>query len=141
MGTSRNGLLASLLWLVLGGLVLVPVPLGWVARVFPALCKQIPALSLLGRAMPSRPLLILLLLVGTVVGVSLVAASRELIGAFRLSRELRRLEASPPEAVAVAARRLGMESRLTYLAISTSVAFCYGFLRPHVAITAGLIHR
>jgi hypothetical protein len=26
---------------------------------------------------------------------------------------------------------------LTYLAIATSVAFCYGFLRPRVAITAG----
>jgi len=141
MGTSRNGLLASLLWLVLGGLVLVPVPLGWFARFFQAVCKQIPALSLLGRAMPPRPLLILLLLVGTVVGVSAVAASRELIGAFRLTRELRRVEAPAPPAVAAAARRLGLESRLTYLAISTSVAFCYGFLWPRVAITAGLTHR
>jgi Zn-dependent protease with chaperone function len=140
MSTSRNALPASLLWLVLGGLVLVPMPLGWFARFFQAVCKQIPVLSVLGRAMPPRPLLILLLLVGTVIGVSLVAASRELTGAFRLSRELRRFEAPAPPAVAAAARRLGIESRLTYLAISTSVAFCYGFLWPRVAITAGLIH-
>src|SRR3954453_13846454 len=141
MGTSRNGLLASLLWLVLGGLVFVPVPLGWFAGFFQAVCKQIPVLSVLGRAMPPRPLLILLLLVGTVIGVSLVAASRELVGAFHLRRELRAFEAPAPPAVAAAARRLGIESRLTYLAISTSVAFCYGFLWPRVPIPAGLTHR
>jgi beta-lactamase regulating signal transducer with metallopeptidase domain len=141
MRTSRNTLLASSLWFVLGLLVLIPAPLVWLARLFQAAGKQVPVLSVLGRAMPPRPLLLLLLLVGTVVAVSLVAATRELIGAFRLSRELRRFEVPAPPAVAAAARRLGLESRLTYLAISTSVAFCYGFLRPRVAITAGLIHR
>src|SRR4051812_4110970 len=141
MNTSRNALPASLLWLVLGGLVLVPVPLGWFARFFQAVCKQIPALSVIGRAMPPRPLLIILLLIGTVIGVTLVAASREVIGTFRLSRELRRFEAPTPPEVATTARRLGLGSRLTYVAISTSLAFCYGFLWPRVAITAGLIQR
>lgn len=141
MSTSRSTLLASLLWLALGLLILIPAPLIWLARIFHSVCKHVPVLAVLGRTMPPRPLLILLLLVGTVVGVSLVAATRELIGAWRLSGELRRLEAPAPPAVAAAARRLGIESRLTYLAISTSVAFCYGFLRPRVAITAGLIHR
>lgn len=141
MRPSRNALLASLLWLVLGSLVLVPAPLSWLARLFQAVCKHVPVLAVLGRVMPPRPLLILLLLVGTVIGVSLVAAGRELIGAYRLSRELRRLEATPPRAVAAAARRLGIEARLTYLAISTSVAFCYGFFRPRIAITSGLLRR
>jgi Zn-dependent protease with chaperone function len=141
MSTSRNTLLASLLWLVLGLLILIPAPLIWLTRLFHSVCKHVPVLAVLGRTMPPRPLLILLLLGGIVIGVSLVAATRELIGAWRLSGELRRLEAPAPSAVAAAAHRLGIESRLTYLAISTSVAFCYGFIRPRVAITAGLIHR
>jgi beta-lactamase regulating signal transducer with metallopeptidase domain len=141
MNTSRNTLFASLLWLGLGLLILIPAPLAWLVRLFRAVCKQIPALAVLERAMPPRPLLILLLLGGTVVAVSLVAAAREVIGAHRLTRELHRLEVPAPRTVTAAARRLGIEGRLTYVAISTSVAFCYGFLRPHVAITAGLVDR
>src|SRR4051812_25848419 len=122
MSTSRNALLASLLWLVMGLLILIPAPLAWLARLFSTVCKHFPVLAVFGRLMPSRPLLILLLLVVTVVAVSLVAAAREVIAAFRLTRELHRLEVPAPRAVAVTARRLGLEGRLTYVAISTSVA-------------------
>jgi len=39
------------------------------------------------------------------------------------------------------ARRLGIADRLTYLALPAPAAFCYGFLRPRIAITAALANR
>src|SRR5262245_46444815 len=119
LAPARNAWLASLLWLGLGLLILIPGPLAWMARLFREFCAHFPVLAMLGRVVPPRPLLVLLLLGGTVVAVSIAAGTRELIGALRLARELRRLAAPAPPAVKAASRRLGLEQRLTYVAIET----------------------
>ena len=141
MNGRRIALLVSLPWLGVALLALVPAPLAPVARLYHALCALFPPLAILGSLIPPLPLALLLMVAGTVVGAGLATGIRTLHGALRVERGLNRLAAPPPARLGAAARRLQVEQRLTYLAAPAPAAFCYGFLRPRIAVSAGLTDR
>ena len=141
MRDGRISLPASLLWLGIGLLSLFPAPLAPLARLYHALCTPFPALSALSRLMPPLPLALMLLLLLIVVGVGIAAGLRELIGAFRIARGLDRLAAPAPPRLARAIRRLDLEGQAIYLMMPNPAALCFGFLKPRIAITSGLVDR
>ncbi|MGH2616626.1 MAG: M56 family metallopeptidase [Thermomicrobiales bacterium] len=141
MDDRQFSLPASLLWVGVALLSLVPAPLAPVARLYHALCTPFPALAVLGGLIPPLPLALLLLLLGIIVGVGLVTGIRELLGALCVARGLDRLAAPAPSRLGNASRRLGLEHRLTYLATPAPAALCYGILRPRIAVSAGMVDR
>lgn len=141
MNGRHFALSASLSWLGVALLALFPTPLAPLARLYHALCTQFPPLAGLGSLIPPLPLALLLVLSGMVVSAGLISGIRALAGLRRALRDLDRLAAPAPARIGDAARRLHVEHRLTYLAAPAPVAFCYGFLRPRIAVSAGLTDR
>ena len=133
--------LAALLWLTVALLAFFPAPLVPVAALYHALCVTFPALAVLGNLLPPLPLALLLLLLGIVFIVALVTGVRGLIGTRCVVRGLDHLAAPMPHRVTTLARNLGVDGRLTYLAMSAPAALCSGLLRPRIMLTAGLVDR
>ncbi|MDP9356606.1 MAG: M56 family metallopeptidase, partial [Chloroflexota bacterium] len=122
-------------------LAVVPALLVPVARGYRAVCAAYPPLAQLTNHMPPLPLALLLILAALALGNGALAGTVQLIGTLRFNRNLRRQAAPLPLRLAAAGTTLGLSDRLTYLEHALPAAFCYGLLRPQVAVTAGLLDR
>ena len=118
-----------------------PAPLLPVARGFQALCERFPRLALLTFHAPPLPLALLLTLAALAVASGGAAATTRLVGTLRFNRRLALWIRPLPPRLAGVGRSLGLEDRLTYVECPGRAAFCYGFLRPRVAVTAELVER
>jgi len=116
--------------------LLVPI-----ARGYQAVCAQYPPIAQLTIHAPPLPLSLLLILAALSLGNGAWAASDRLVGAVRFNRRVRRQAAPLPPRLSVGGETLGLSARLTFLDQSHPAAFCYGVVRPRVAVTAGLLDR
>ncbi len=120
-------------------LAVYPAPLLPLAHAYQALCEQYPVLTLLTFHAPPAPLALLMnhaglgLLVGGWAGVS------ALLQTHRFNQQLRRSAVAMPPRLARLAATLRMTERLTYLPWAQPAACCYGFGRPRIAVTEGLV--
>ena len=122
-------------------LAATPAPLLPIARGYAALCERYPTLALVTNHAPPLPLALLLGL----AALSLLAGGRAgavgLLATLRFDRRLRRCAGPVPPRLARLGGALAIATRLTSLAAPEPMACCYGFLRPRVAVTAGLFER
>lgn len=122
------------------GLVAVePAPLLPLADAYRAFCEEHPILALLTNH--ASPVVMALLV--SLVAVAALNGGRDatatLIGTMRFHRRLRREDCAAPERLIRLGRDLGLDGRLTFLPRTQLAAFCYGFVRPKVAVSAGLL--
>lgn len=122
-------------------IAVVPTPLVPLARGYRALCEAFPPLTLLTYHLPPLPSTFLLALAAAALLSGGWTATRQLVGALRFNRRLRAEARALPPRLARGGRALGLGARLTFLAQPEPAAFCYGFVRPRVAVTAGLLAR
>ena len=81
-----------------------------------------------------------LLPIVVVIGWGLVSAARQLIRTRQALRHLLSLPRSPlTPALRALARELDIESRLDIVACVSAEAYCYGFVRPRICVTTGLL--
>ena len=126
---------------VIAASAIEPAPLLPIARAYEALCARYPILALVTQHAPPLPLALLIGLAGCALlaggwrGVSGLLATRRFTG--RLHPD----GAPLPDRVARIASDLGVAARMTYVSWAEPTAFCYGFVRPRIAVTAGLIER
>ncbi|MDP9354392.1 MAG: M56 family metallopeptidase [Chloroflexota bacterium] len=122
-------------------LAAVPALLVPVAHGYRAVCAAYPPLAQLTNHMPPLPLALLLILAALALGNGARAGAVQLMGTLRFNRTLRRQAAPLPLRLSAAGATLGLSNRLTYLEHALPAAFCYGLLRPRIAVTAGLLDR
>lgn len=144
----RPSLAESRSWLpalAVGGLVAivaaVPDPLVPLARSYAALCERYPILAQATNHTPPLPLALLLSLAALILVAGGGSGIVGLLTTLRFTRGLERRAVSPPPRLARIGNDLGLAGRLTFLAAPEPMACCYGFLRPRVAVTAGLVDR
>ena len=118
-----------------------PTPLLPLARGYQALCDQYPPLALLTFHTPPLPLALLLSLAGIALVAGSWAASTGLVRSLCFNRRVRDSGQPLPPRLVRAGIILGIVDCLTYLEAVDPAACCYGFLRPRIAVTAGLLQR
>jgi hypothetical protein len=136
-----KGLLTVVIGLLIGSLAIDPSPLMPVAQSYRALCERFPALALLTFHAPPLPLALPLLLAVPSLLAGGWAGMRGLIATHRFNHRVRRSPMPLPPRLIILGGELGIVDRLTYLAWAEPAACCFGFLRPRVAVTAGLLAR
>ncbi|MGH2532808.1 MAG: M56 family metallopeptidase [Thermomicrobiales bacterium] len=116
-----------------------PAPLLPLADAYRAFCEEHPSLALLTNHAPPvvAALFVSLFAVAAFNGVRIAAAT--VLGTARFNYGLRHESCIPPARLARHAQAFGLDGRLTYLPQSGLTALCYGFVRPRVAISAGLL--
>lgn len=122
-----------------GLLAAVPAPLVPLARGYRDLCDRYPALALLTNHLPPLPVALLFSLAAVALIYGGAVGGTQLVRTLRFSRRLDGCALQVPPRLAHVGARLGIEGRLTYLDDPRLAACCYGFVRPQVAITAGLL--
>lgn len=122
-------------------LAVFPAPLIPVAHAYHDLCLRYPVLAVLTRHLPSLPLALLVSLGALALGSGSAAGVGRLIGTCRFNRQLERGARPLPVRLARAGASLDLRGRLIYLDDPRLAAFCYGFLRPRIALTTGLLAR
>jgi len=133
---------ASLVTGLLAALVAVdPAPLLPLARAYQRLCDQFPPLALLTFHAPPLPLALLVILGGSALFAGVWTGTMGVARTHRFNRRLRSHGLPLPPRLAGAASTLGIADRITYLGWATPTACCYGFVRPRIAVTAGLLQR
>ena len=142
MDTRRGMLSPAATAAALGLFAALPDLLVPLVRLYDAVCARYPFLALMTLHAPPFPVTFLALLAavalanGTATGAVLVVKSA------RFNRSVRDESASIPADLAQLASGLDLDAaRLTYLDWPQPLAFCYGFGRPRIAITAGLYAR
>ena len=122
-----------------GLLALSPAPLLPIARAFRDLCRRHPVLAVLTGHLPPLSVALLITLVGLASANAIRAGGIRLAGTLRFNRRLA-LSACPiPARLAAIGDRLGLTDRLMVLDVPELTAFCFGFRRPSVAVTTGLM--
>jgi len=125
--------------LVIALLMVNPAPLLPIARAYRELCEQYPPLALLTFHASPVLLAFLLGLAGLITFVGVGAAVTGLVRTHRFNQRLRRgAMPMPPQLVRIGTN-LSIADQLSYQAWAEPAACCYGFLRPRIAITAGLL--
>lgn len=122
-------------------LATIPTPLVPVARSYRDLCERYPVLTLLTGHLPPLPVALILSLAALALANGGATGVKRLVSTLRFNRRLERSARPIPPELSHVAERLGLEHRLTYLDHPAMVACCYGFLRPRIAMTAGLLSR
>ena len=120
-------------------IAVAPAPLVPVARAIYAVCERLPLVSLVTRHL--SPLFVAFLAVltaGLLLGGGW-AALTGIIATVRFNRAVDRRGQQPPDRLARIGARLDLRDRLTYIEDPWTMAFCYGFRRPHIVVTAGLL--
>jgi Zn-dependent protease with chaperone function len=117
-----------------------PAPLLPVARAYAALCERFPFLALVTHDVPPLPLALLLSLAGCAFLAGGWSGMAGLLATLRVNRQLRRGGPLPDRVISIA-RDLGVVRRLTYLSDPEPTACCYGFFRPWIAVSSGLVDR
>lgn len=127
--------------LVVALLVIDPAPLVPLAHAYRALCERYPLLALLTFHAPPLPLVLLLLLAGIALIAGTWAGLTGLMRTHRFNQRVRQSALPLPPHLACIGVDLGIADRLTYLGWVSPAACCYGFVRPRIAVTAGLLAR
>lgn len=122
-------------------LAVFPAPLIPVAHAYHDLCARYPVLAILTRHLPSLPLALLVSFGALALGGGAAAGLGRLIGTSRFNRRLARAARPLPARLAHVGETLDLHSRLICLDDPRLAAFCFGFLRPRVAVTTGLLVR
>lgn len=135
----RNLAPAGAIGLITALLAVYPAPLLPLARAYQALCEQYPVLTLLTFHAPPTPLVLLFSLVGLGIVVGIGAGVVALRQTHRFNQHLRRSATAIPPRLGRLAAELGIADRITYLGWAQPAACCYGFTRPDIAVTAGLV--
>jgi Zn-dependent protease with chaperone function len=138
---NRSWIAALVTGLLIVLLTVNPTPLFPLARGYGALCDQYPPLALLTLHAPPLPLALLLSLAGVALFTGIWAASTGLARTLRFNRRVRDSGHPLPPRLVRAGISLGIVERLTYLERVDLAACCYGFVRPRIAVTAGLLQR
>lgn len=120
-------------------LAVYPAPLLPLARAYQALCEQYPILARLTFRAPPAPLVLLMSLASLGAFVGGWAGVVALWQTHRFNQHLRNSGVTVPPRVVHLAADLGIADRITYLAWAQPAACCYGFRRPRIAITEGLV--
>lgn len=118
-----------------------PAPLVPIARVYAALCERYPLLALVSNHAPPLPLALLFILIGASLLVGGWSGVIGLLATLRVNRQLRLGGQPVPPRVVSIAHDLGLAPWMTYVPRLEPMACCYGFLRPRIAVTSGLIER
>ncbi len=124
---------------VVGLLAADPALLVPVARGYQALCERYPPLARLTVHLPPLPVALLLLLMVLALVTGGATGMRMVWGTLRFNRRLQWYARPMPARLERAAKQMGLVDRLTYIDHQTLAAFCYGFLRPRVAVTSSLL--
>ena len=83
----------------------------------------------------------LFLLVAVGLGLGGRALLRQVVASRVLSRRVRALASTAPEALADAARQAGLAGRVVFIDGADSFSFVYGVTTPRVAVSRGLLER
>lgn len=122
-------------------LAVFPAPLFPLAYAFQALCAQFPVVAVLTRHLPPVPISLLISLAALALARGGVAGSGQLIRTFRFNRRIANCARPLPARLARGESSLDLGGRIVCLGDPSLAAFCYGFVRPRVAITTGLLER
>jgi Zn-dependent protease with chaperone function len=85
--------------------------------------------------------LVLLVLIGMSLGFGARALVRQAVASRVLSRRVRALMRTAPEALAQAARQTGLAGRVVLVDAADSFSFVYGVMTPRVAVSRGLLEH
>jgi len=85
--------------------------------------------------------LVLFVLIAVGVGLGTRALVRQAVASQVLSRRLRALASTAPEALKRAAWDTGLTGRVVYVDAGDSFSFVYGLLTPRVAVSRGLLEQ
>jgi Zn-dependent protease with chaperone function len=85
--------------------------------------------------------LALFLLIAAGLGLGCRAIVRQAMASRVLSRRVRCLASTEPEALAEAARQSGLAGRVVFIDAVDSFSFVYGAMTPRVAVSRGLLER
>jgi Zn-dependent protease with chaperone function len=85
--------------------------------------------------------LALFLLIAVGLGLGGRALLRQAVASRVLSRRVRALASTAPEALALAARQTGLAGRVVFIDEADSFSFVYGVMIPRVAVSRGLLER
>lgn len=85
--------------------------------------------------------LALFLLIAVGLGLGGRALLRQAVASRVLSRRVRALASTAPEALAQAARQTGLAGRVVFIDEADSFSFVYGAMIPRVAVSRGLLER
>lgn len=126
---------------MVASLAAFPAPLVPLARGYQDLCERVPVLTLVTGHLRPVPVALLLSLAGAAFIAGMIAGVTRLIGTLRFNGRLEASRGISPSRLTSLAEPLGILGRITYVEDPRMVACCYGFLRPRIAITAGLLSR
>lgn len=118
-----------------------PTPLLPIAHAYQALCERYPHLAVLTFHTSALPLALLLSLAVLALFAGVWAGTTGLVRTCRFNRLLRAGGRAAPSQLVDVGRAFGVVDRLTYLDRAEPAACCYGFVRPRIAVTAGLVTR
>jgi Zn-dependent protease with chaperone function len=121
--------------------VLEPAPLYSIARAYAALCERYPALAFVANHVPPLPLALLLSLIGATYLAGVGTGIARLLATRRFKCQLHRDSKPIPAYVSHIVDDLGLYERVTVVGWPQPMACCYGFFRPRIAVTIGLIER
>jgi Zn-dependent protease with chaperone function len=85
--------------------------------------------------------LVLFVSIAVALGLGAFALVRQVIASRALSRRVRVLATTAPEALAQAARQTGLAGRVVLVDAADSFSFVYGVMTPRVAVSRGLLQR
>ncbi len=118
-----------------------PAPLLPIAHMFATLCARYPMLTLLMDHVPPLPLTLFFCLSAVAVFAGCWTGMTGLLATLRFNGRLRQSGTLVPHRVACVAEELGLTPWLTYVSRPEATACCYGFFRPRIAVTSGLVER
>jgi Zn-dependent protease with chaperone function len=85
--------------------------------------------------------LVLFVLIAVGLGLGARALVRQALASRVLSRRVRALTSTAPEALAQAARQTGLAGRVVLVDAADSFSFVYGVMTPRVVVSRGLLER
>jgi Zn-dependent protease with chaperone function len=85
--------------------------------------------------------LFLFALIALGLGLGAHALARQALASRVLSRRVRALAGTAPEALVQAARQAGLAGRVVFVDAADSFSFVYGLMTPRVAVSRGLLER
>jgi beta-lactamase regulating signal transducer with metallopeptidase domain len=85
--------------------------------------------------------LVFFLLIAVGLGLGARALARQALASRVLSRHVRALASTAPEALAQAARQTGLSGRVVLMDAADSFSFVYGAMTPRVVVSRGLLER
>lgn len=111
------------------------------AALFRGTCSLAPEMFTAVHWLPSMPWL-LFVLVGVTTGAAAGAVVlRQIRASQRTARHVWLRARSAPQGLDLEAKRLGVHGRLVYVDDAAPYAFCWGFFRPAICVSSGLVRR